>query len=194
MNIYEVSSKFAWIKAKREKLHKDHWDPWFNRLSSLGGAWGKYKEAKNLFSFIMLVAVEHGYFSEYFKTPKELSIDKRIKIATDDEILLMISDPEFETRKDLIELRLKGELKPIPQDQDIVDEFIRLEHKFKRIRTIHSAYKRKLTEYARELIVKNDRSNLIILRIADEKYFFLSEDHSPYQLKLFEDNIVHHNI
>lgn len=101
----------------------------------------------------------------------------KIRIASEDELPLMLHDPVYEPGKDLLEQRLKGTLKGAPYRQDLVDARKNLDIREGHLWAVLGYYEDLLVKYVRNKNISRpfDLSKLIILTIQGYTYYFLRD-------------------
>ncbi len=113
-----ILKRIAGLKAQREKFYDIVIGPWCKEASAIGTFWGREKNQNKRLAGPQIVFE----FSErgYSTNSAETDITLQALIVDNNKIPLMIHDPKWKSVVEILEERLKGKEKQIPQCQDLV--------------------------------------------------------------------------
>lgn len=143
----------------------------FNR-DGVRGFWGYVGKGRIIFRFSS-EGYNYGYVS---------SLSQIIEVSLDRDLPLMIEDPVYFGCRSLIEDRLSGKLRGLPQYQDLVDDYFRGELREEHCYRVLRIYSELLSDYLRELyrfrgisdkLCRN--ASLRVLRVSGHAYYFLRD-------------------
>jgi len=91
-----------------------------------------------------------GYHFDYLFGSDNNYLKNKIMITPDKDLPLLITDPEYKSRKDLIEDRFRGRVGAYSYRQDLVDERKWLDIRADHLYTVMKGYKDLLIHYLKE--------------------------------------------
>jgi len=158
-------------------------------LSKVSSLWFNKVPGEAFLGYVVIIRKKHRVLYDMHKDfeQKSYSIEypdqgyerhKRhyLRALRNEELPVLINHPDYQEpgSQEVLQGRLKGEYLEIPYHQDLVDERIKLDHQFKRIRIIIKAYESILEDYVKNKKNKSTYSTteILIYTIEGHDYYF----------------------
>jgi hypothetical protein len=191
--VFQASKRLQEALDIHQKLVDGPWRKWFEEASAVKHFYGLKKDDYTIYE-VDGEGYSHDTISRNRYEDRDLK--KIIQMAADIDLPLMLEDPKYQTKKSVIEARLKGTVPAIVHREDLIKEHDRLDLRFDHMRFVISTYRSFIRDYAkrkfRERIYDKYRCSLIVvLNVEGHLYHYYNGRAEDLELA---DNVEYYTV
>jgi len=204
--ILDIHRRLQALYQRRKEDFEKLWKPWCKASKSVGEFWGKRTpvEGFSLEQVLKSNPFRIRWSDDGYSPSGICESDKEdlLKIIDPKELPLLIND-QYWNGTHLVEdlLKGKGKIKPSVFRQDLIDEYLHLEHKSNHLYHLMGLYENILIRHITDTYYqnigpswKNHWAKLIVYQIESHSYYLVMEQNpklisTPYIIKELPDRV-----
>lgn len=177
--IAEIAKRLKATQKRHITIQNTQWTPWFKKSATIGSYHGTHNNQIKIFSFS---SYNPGYGPSFHidtLSPGKDYPKLKAQITPDENIPLLMADPAFNDHRDIIEKRLNKSLPNIPPNQELTDQYYKMEIQLSHIYVALELYQNILLNYVKTIEPeltrpwKSTTPTILILNIDGDPYHFV---------------------